>query len=465
MKHVEIAIIGAGSAGLYALSQVQKLTDSYVLINGGPYGTTCARVGCMPSKALIQIAEDYHRRESFEQSGIRGSAGLQIDIPTVLAKVRSYRDRFVGALIKHTIEPLGDKKIEGYARFLQPDLLEVNGERIRAGKVIIATGSTPVIPKPWKEFGERILTTDELFEQENLPARVGVIGLGAIGLEIGQSLGRLGLDVHGYDHGQQIGGLSDQTVADKAYSAISRDFKIHLGESVDLSLGEDGIIIKSSKEEQIVDKVIASLGRRPNIDMLGLEALDLVINEKGIPDFNPETMQIEDLPIFIAGDVNTYRPILHEAGEEGRIAGYNAMHTPQRFKRKTPMGIVFSDPNIAYTGQRFKEIQQRGEIVIGEFDMAKLGRAIVMQKDTGLIRIYADKKSGKLLGTEMAIVSGEHIVHELAWAIEQEFTVFDLIKMPFYHPVIEEGLQYALMNAINQIERETKTPVELKTLS
>lgn len=462
MREVEVAILGAGSAGLYALSQVKKKTDDFVLINGGAYGTTCARVGCMPSKVLIRIAEEFHNRNHFTASGISGADQLSVSIPAVLKRVREFRDRFVGSLIQHSVAPLAEKKIDGYARFIESDLLEVGGEQIRAKKIIIATGSTPVIPDAWKGLGDALLTTDTLFEQTDLPQRIGVIGLGAIGVEIGQSLARLGLEVTGFDRGETIGGLSDSKTSEAALACLRKDFAIHMDADVSLERCDEGIRISTASETIIVDAVVASLGRRPNLGSLNLKAAGLALDSFGIPTFNPLTMQTSHPSIFIAGDVNAYRPILHEAADEGRIAGYNALHDMRSFKRKTPFGIVFSDPQIAIVGERYTDLENRDGVVVGEQDFSRQSRAIVMEKGGGLLRIYARKSDGKLLGAEMAIPSGEHIGHHLAWAIEQEMSVFDLITMPFYHPVVEEGLQSALLHLIHQIGHPHDWPVELR---
>ena len=136
-KKVKIAIIGAGSAGLYALSKVKKETDDFILINSGPYGTTCARVGCMPSKALIRIAEYYHNREHFAKSGIENSESLKVSIPQVLQRVREQRDILVKHNIKQSIERLGNKVLNGKAEFLDKHTLLVGDDMIIAEKIII----------------------------------------------------------------------------------------------------------------------------------------------------------------------------------------------------------------------------------------------------------------------------------------------------------------------------------------
>ena len=146
-KNVDVAIIGAGTAGLSAVREVQKVTKNFVIINGGEYGTTCARVGCMPSKVLIQVANDFHRRQVFAKLGIHGGDNLTLNIPEALRHVRSLRDRFVGGVLK-TVEGLGDHNMEGYAQFVKPNVLQVGGFTFQANKVILTTGSRPIIPQP-----------------------------------------------------------------------------------------------------------------------------------------------------------------------------------------------------------------------------------------------------------------------------------------------------------------------------
>ena len=158
-KSYDVAIIGSGSAGLTALREVRKQTGNFVLINDGSYGTTCARVGCMPSKTLIEAAIAFHRGKALETFGVGGTERLTVDIPAVLRRVRGLRDGFVAGMLKLTDE-LKDRSIAGRARFLEPQVLEVGERRVHAGKIIIATGSRPVVPKEWAALGTRMLTRD-----------------------------------------------------------------------------------------------------------------------------------------------------------------------------------------------------------------------------------------------------------------------------------------------------------------
>ena len=462
-REVDVAIIGAGSAGLYALSQVRRKTDNYVLIDGGELGTTCARVGCMPSKVIIQVADDFHRRSIFDREGIEGADTLSVDAPAVMEHVQDLRDVFVDKTLGVTDALDEQHLVDGYARFVGDHTIEVNGEHYRAGAVVIATGTVPIVPQPWQSLADDIITTNEFFELEDLPASMAVIGLGSIGLEIGQALSRLGVDVTGIDLLESVAKLQDPVVNQLAIDTISREFPLWLGETAQLEKADGGLRVKAGDSEVVVEKVLASLGRRPNFDRLGLENTSLELDENGVPVYNPDTMQCGDGPIYIAGDVNLDRALLHEAGHEGRVAGYNAVrNSAVGFRRKTELAITFCDPNIATVGAQLDELDE-SRIAIAEMQFAPVGRALIIGKNRGVIRLYVNRADGLLLGAAMACVKGENLAHLLAWSIQQGMTVFDMLKMPFYHPVIEEALQGALYSVLSELDN-SEDVVELEAL-
>jgi dihydrolipoamide dehydrogenase len=447
---LDVAIIGAGSAGLAALREVRKRTQRFVIINDGPWGTVCARVGCMPSKTLIEAANAFHRRNTFAEFGIQGADSLVCDIPAVLRRVRRLRDDFVTSTVK-TTQDLGERAISGRAHLLAPGRLKVNGQELYAHNIIIATGSSPVIPIPWNALGERLLTTDTLFEQETLPARMAVLGLGPVGIEMAQALSRLGIEVIGLGSNPAIAGLTDPQVTAVAIELLGHEFPLHLGERVELTAAGDGLKVCAGATAIAVDRVLAALGRRPNIGNLGLETLGVSLDEHGMPPINPETLQIADLRIFMAGDANDQAPLLHEAADDGYIAGFNATRSvPICFKRRTPLTIVFADPNIAVVGSRYQTLDHT-KTLIGEVRFDRQGRARTGQCNKGILRIYAEAEGGRLLGAEMCAPAGEHMAHLLALAIDHSLTVRDLLRMPFYHPVLEEGLRTALRSLAAQL--------------
>ena len=461
-RKVDIAIIGAGTAGLSAYREVKRAQKSFVLINDGPYGTTCARVGCMPSKLLIQVANDFHRRRAFTTLGIQGQENLQINIPKALERVRYQRDLFVSGVLK-TIAEMGENNLEGFAQFIEPQILSVQKrdgtkEIVKAEKIIIATGSKPVRPSDWQNFSDKILTSDDIFEQKDLPQTMGVMGLGIIGLELGQALSRLGLKVFGFGASEFIGGLNDPKINDYMIKTLNQEMELSLGERPKVRKEGNQLKIKTAKKEFLVDKILASMGRRPNLDGLGLDKIGVQLNEKGLPPFDRATMQIEGFPLFIAGDVNQFRAILHEAADDGRIAGYNATHDqPFSYKRRTPLAITFTEPNIALVGENFKNLENK-TIEVGEVSFEDQGRSKVKLKNKGHLCVYGSKKNGRLLGAELAAPDGEHLAHLLSWCIQKEMTVCDILQLPFYHPVIEEGLRTALRNLLRKIEPNFSGP-------
>ena len=450
-QQVDVAIIGAGSAGLYAMGQVKRKTDSFVLIDGGELGTTCARVGCMPSKALIQVAEDFHRRSLFNREGIEGGDALSVGGPDVLEHVQDLRDIFVDKVLSNTTDHMGDEFIPAFARFLEPGLLQVDERRIRAKRVVIATGSKPIVPDAWKAFGDRMLTTDEIFELQDLPASLAVIGLGVIGLEIGQAFKRLGVEVTGIDQLQTIGQLDDPEINAAAIKQLGKEMPLWLGHPAVIEEADNGRLRVSAGEQSVVvEKILVSIGRRPNLDKLELDKAGITVNRNGVPDYNPNTMQVDDKPVFIAGDVTNERQLLHEAADEGRIAGINAVaETVVAFRRKTPLSITFCDPQIVMLGKRYSELDLDNTLT-GSVDFGMLGRALIMGKNRGVLRLYADKATGRLLGAAMVAPHVEHLGHLLNWCIEQNLSILQILRMPFYHPVLEEALQPVLRSMVDE---------------
>src|SRR6187402_1160024 len=198
-RHVDIAIIGAGTAGLSAYREARKYTDNLVLIEGNAYGTTCARVGCMPSKLLIAAADHAHHASQNGVFGVDYQAPV-IDGPAVLKRIRNERDRFVGSVVDSINDFPVEHKVKAHAKFISTRELELTGidgsvSHMSAERIVIATGSTPFIPDFLRDVGKRLLVSDDLFELDDLPKSIAIFGAGVIGLELGQALSRLGVRV------------------------------------------------------------------------------------------------------------------------------------------------------------------------------------------------------------------------------------------------------------------------------
>ncbi|MBW4934596.1 dihydrolipoyl dehydrogenase [Marinobacter sp. F4206] len=457
-REVDVAIIGVGTAGMVAYQRVRKVTDSVVLIEANRYGTTCARVGCMPSKLLIAAADNAHQMAKAPLFGV-SAANIRIDGRAVMKRVRRERDRFVASVVESVDKFPDAHRLFGHARFAGPNRLMVesgNGDEreVRARRIIIATGSRPNIPGFLKEAKDRLVVNDDLFEWQDLPDSVAVFGPGVIGLELGQALSRLGVRVRMFGVGGAIGSIRDDSIRQYALDTFNREFPLDPDADVkEVERTADGVRITFQDPErgrvtETFDYLLAATGRRPNVDGLDIQNADIELDDRGAPLFDPHTLRCGDSHIFIAGDANNALPLLHEAADEGRIAGDNAAAYPdvRAGLRRTPLSVVFTDPQIASVGLTIDEVNERcrGCFAVGEVSFEDQGRSRVIGKNTGLLRVYGEHGTGLLMGAEMFGPAAEHIAHLLAWSVQRRLTVSEVLEMPFYHPVIEEGLRTAL---------------------
>lgn len=463
-SEVDVVIVGAGSGGLAALREVRKHTERFLIVNDGPYGTVCARVGCMPSKLLIEAAEAFHRRTTFDTFGIRGAGGLQVDIPAVLRRVRRLRDDFVNSTLKAT-DAVGERNVAERATLLGPNKLRVGDREVRARAIVLATGSSPAVPEAWSSFRERVFTTDTLFEQPDLPRRMAVIGGGPVGVELAQALARLGVRISLFGSREAPAGISDPEVAESVRQMLAAEMDLRLGTRAEVFEQGDRLVVRAGDAEVQVDAVLAAAGRPPNVHGLGLETLGVPLDKGGLPKVDPCTTRVGELPVFLAGDVDRYRPLLHEAADDGHIAGLNAVavaqgRAPRAFERRVALGIAFTNPNVASVGTRFGDLDPQRSLV-SSVRFERHGRARMAQINQGLLRVYCETETGRLLGSEMFAPAGEHMAHLLALAIERKLTVHDMLRMPIYHPTLEEGLRTALRRLASQLPRSTDSDLNL----
>ena len=455
----DIAVIGAGTAGLAAFHEISRAGRSALLIDRGPLGTTCARVGCMPSKAALHAGEQWATLSRLAPGGLSAS-----QTPDGLwQRARATRNLLAQGVAEQTVAQAGDRLIMGEARFLDAQTLDVGGQRICAKAFVIATGSRPVLPKFLSDLGSLVVTTDTLFELDKLPRSIGILGLGAVGLEMGLALARLGVRVVAGDLKSTPAGITDPEVRARALELFSPELTTWLGHPVEVELVGDALHMRSGEASATVDLVLAALGRQPNVEQLDLARAGVTLDSHG----QPVVGAAGKAAIFLAGDVTPDRPLMHEAIGEGVMAARGALRSlDDGFEKAVPLrraaiSIVFSNPDVAAVGMAYDHLDM-SRTVIGTAQGAGNGRSRILGAQGNLVRVYVDRHSGVLLGAGLVAVKGEHLAHALAWAVQRGDTVETLLAMPYYHPSIEEMLQSALKDVVKQMTANRQEPASAR---
>jgi dihydrolipoamide dehydrogenase len=373
----------------------------------------------------------------------------------VMERVRRERDRFVGFVLEGVDNIPAADKIRGHARFTGPHTLVVDDHTtIDAARTVIATGSTPTMPHKLAHVGPGVIISDDVFDWTELPSSVAVIGTGVIGLELGQALHRLGVRVTLFARGGSVAQVTDPQVLHAAAKVLCEELDLRFQTTV-VGAVQDGAEVAlttrdagGSERTERFQYVLAAVGRTPNVNKIGIDTTGLELDANGIPLFDSRSMQCGTSHIFIAGDADNERPVLPEAADQGKIAGENAGRYPdvRPGLRRTPLTIAFTEPQVATLGASYRELcaQDKPKFAVGMVSFENQGRSRVMLQNHGMLRVYGEYGTGRFLGAEMIGPRAEHIGHLLSWACQARLTVDQMLDMPFYHPVVEEGVRTAL---------------------
>jgi dihydrolipoamide dehydrogenase len=381
-----------------------------------------------------------------------------------MARVRRERDRFVGFVLESVDNIPAEDKLRGSARFTGPQTLRVDDHtEIEASRIVIATGSAPTPLPQLEQGGAGVITSDDVFDWEDLPSSVAVIGTGVIGLELGQALSRLGVRVAIFARGGSIANLTDPEVLHTAAKVLGGELDLRFQTQAMGAVRDGNEVLLTTRDASRNERserfqyVLVAAGRMPNVHNLGLEHSALELDAGGIPLFDRRTMQCGTSHVFIAGDANDELPLLPEAADHGKIAGDNAGRFPdvRPGLRRTPLAIAFTEPNIATVGASYRKLSAAGmpKFAVGTVSFANQGRSRVMLQNQGMLRVYGEYGKGCFLGAEMIGPRAEHYAHLLAWACQQRMQVHQMLEMPFYHPVIEEGVRTALRDLEKELAK------------
>lgn len=454
----DLIIIGTGTAGITAYKEAIKHTQNILVINEGSWGTTCARVGCMPSKTLIASANRMHAIQHAQDLAL--ITETSIDTSNVMSRVKTWRDFFVQSTLKEVEQWPSHHKLSGQAKFVDYQTIEVGGRAYQAKSFILAVGSRSNIDEKQKQnLDHRLLTSDQIFDLDRLPRSLAVIGSGVIAIELAQAMQRLGVETTIFARSQKVGILTSPYLQEIAQRQLSTELNIKFKTVPDKMIRHEDVVqlsySENGKTETItVDYVLSATGRSSNLDQLRLDKIDASYTDiKKLP-IDSETKQLGNYPIFIVGDAGYDAPVQHEAAHSGKSVVKNCLNYPEikSIPKLPSLAIVFCQPEMALVGQNHQQLEKSGlEFITGAVSYEKQGRAQIETNNYGAVELYVEKSTRKLLGAELFCPEAEHFAHMLVWLIGEELTIDEMLAKPFYHPTLEEGLRTALKHARRQL--------------
>lgn len=474
-KAYDVAVIGAGPAGYVAAIRCAQLglytacIDSWSREDGQPTpGGTCLNVGCIPSKALLESTHHFSQiKHSAITHGIRVT-GASMDISAMLQR----KDKIVQTLTKGIFGLLKKNKVDflhGCGR-IKPqagkDIHHVeinlnNGDKqvIETANIIIATGSKPSIIPSAKVDHQRVVDSTGALAFTEVPRKLGIIGAGVIGLELGSVWNRLGSEVTILEAMDSFLGAVDKQLADMAYKTFTKQgLDIKLGAKVTGSGTNKQSVIISYKDEKgkqqlEVDKLIIAVGRTPNTENIGAENCGLTIDNHGFIEINKQYQTA--LPnVYAIGDVVGGAMLAHKAAEEGvavaeQIAGQNK-HA-HGINNETIPWVIYTWPEIAWVGMTQQELQENGiDYTVGTFPFLANGRAKAMGETDGMVKILADKHNDRILGIHILGANASELIAEAVLAMEFDASSEDLARTIHSHPSLSEALHEAALGNDNR---------------
>ena len=458
----DLIVIGAGPGGYVAAIRAAQLGLSVACVEKeAALGGTCLRVGCIPSKALLDSSEYFSlAQHRFVDHGIKLD-GLAIDVPAMIQRkdkvVKGLTKGVAGLFKKHKVE-----RLTGTARLTGPNTVEIDGDdsgTIEADHVLIATGSSPTELSEIPFDGERIVRSADALAFDEVPARLLVVGGGYIGLEMGSVWSRLGGDVVVAEMMDQILPGVDPDLVNPLHKALEKqglDIRLKT-KATDASVSDDGVEVTLESDDgesqtETVDKVLVAVGRRPHTDGLGLEGVGIDLDERGriVVD---EHYRTSVHGVYAIGDVNDRGPMLaHVAQEEGiacaeRIAG-QAGHV----NYDAIPAAVYTNPELAWVGKFESQCEDDGiDVNVGTFPFQANGRAQAFGESTGLVKVVADAESDRVLGVGILGPRASDVIAECVVAMEFGGSAEDVARTCHAHPTFPEAIKEAALDVDGRV--------------
>ena len=475
-READIVVIGAGPAGYAAAIRSAQLGHAVVCIDksidrkGKPtLGGTCLNWGCIPSKALLDVSYTYARMSEYQKMGI-SIGDFDIDVSKMLAYKNSIVDKLtsgIEVLFKgNDVTYLPGTGKLGSGRKVTYTSLDGSQETITAEHVILAPGSTPIDIPAARVDHDLIVDSTDALEFKEVPKRLGVIGAGIVGLELGSVWNRFGSDVVILEALDDFLPMADRRIAREALKIFKKQgIDVRLGARVVSSSTDDGRVKVSYQlkgEDQILecDKLIVAVGRRPYTEDLLSQECEVNIDERGFLFVND--LCLTDAPdVYAVGDVVRGPMLAHKGMEEGvmvaeRIAGHKPI-----VNYDTVPSVIYTHPEIAWVGQSEDELKANGETFnTGVFSYSANGRAMAAHETEGFVKIVADAKTDRIRGMHVLGAQASELIAQGVIAMEFGATAEDIALTMFAHPSLSESVHEAALsvggNAIHTVNRRKK---------
>jgi dihydrolipoamide dehydrogenase len=459
MKY-DVTVIGSGPGGYVAAIRAAQLGMKVAIIERyNTLGGTCLNVGCIPSKALLDSSEHYHAaHERFTTHGIE-LKDLRVNMPQMIKR----KNEVVEQNVKGVDFLMKKNKIDvfhGHGSFINANTIQIakqdgNTESIETNKVIIATGSKPIVPANFNYDKKHIITSTEALNIESVPKRMVIIGGGVIGLELGSVFGRLGTEIEVVEYLDRILPGMDTDCGKELMKSLKKiGMKFHLRHLV-TNVTTDKKGVKVTVQERDSDRTfdleadycLIAIGRRPYTDKLGLENIGIQTDEKGRIPVN-EHLETAVPGVYAIGDVIIGAMLAHKAEEEGVFVAETIAGQHPHINYNLIPGVVYTWPEVAGVGHTEEQLKEAGiPYKVGKFPFKALGRARASMDLDGLVKVIAHKETDELLGVHMVGARTADMIAEAVALLEFRASAEDVARMSHAHPTYTEAFKEAALAA------------------
>ncbi|MGA5483171.1 dihydrolipoyl dehydrogenase [Pseudomonas siliginis] len=444
-----LLIIGGGPGGYVTAIRAGQLGIPTILVEGQSLGGTCLNIGCIPSKALIHVAEQFHQTQHHSQ---HSALGISVAAPTLdISKSVEWKDGIVDRLTTGVAALLKKNKVQvinGWAKIIDGKTVEVADTRIQCEHLVLATGSTsvnlPILP-----IGGPIISSTEALAPTSVPKRLVVVGGGYIGLELGIAYRKLGAEVSVVEAQDRILPAYDAELTQPVHDALKQlGVKLYLKHSV---LGFDGTLQVRDPEGETLnletDQVLVAVGRKPNTQGFNLEALNLDMNGSAIRiDSRCQTSMRN---VYAIGDVSGEPMLAHRAMAQGEMVAELISGKSREFNPTAIAAVCFTDPELVVVGTTPDEAKAAGlDCIVASFPFAANGRAMTLESKNGFVRVVARRDNHVIVGWQAVGVGVSELSTAFAQSLEMGARLEDIGGTIHAHPTLGEAVQEAALRAL-----------------